>query len=85
MYEIRMLHAVDITDDGLYHITNVVLGMRGQHHVHNKESYERWKKQGKIFDEYITIGPGKCNCGMKSGDCEEYDGHRWHNERFEKE
>lgn len=83
MIDVRF--AVDITADGLYHVTNVVMGMHGQHHVHTKESYERWKKSGKIFDDRIIIGEGKCNCGMEPGDVEEYDGHRWHNNRFEKE
>ena len=82
---IVMTHAVDITEDGLYHVTNCVMGMRGQHHVHTPESYARWKAANKIPDEHIIIGPGKCECGMLPGDCEEHDGHRWHNDRFEKE
>ncbi len=82
---IDMRFAVDITTDGLYHVTNVIMGMRGQHHVHTKESYGRWKEQGKILDDKIIIAEGICNCGMVAGDVKEYDGHRWHNDRFEKE
>jgi hypothetical protein len=84
MLFIDMRHAVDITPDGLYHVTNIVMGMRGQHHVHSKEGYERWKAHNKIPDEKIIIGEGNCNCGMRPGDVEEYDGHKWHSDRFEK-
>ena len=80
---IDMRFVVDITEDGLYHVTNIVMGMRGQHHVHTRESYDRWKANVKNADERILISEGKCNCEMNSGDCEEYDGERWHNGRFE--
>jgi len=85
MMMIDVRFAVDITPDGLYHVTNVVMGMRGQHHVHSKESYERWKAQGNISDDRIIIGEGTCDCGMNPGDVEEFNGRRWHNDRFEKE
>jgi hypothetical protein len=80
---IDMRYAVDITPDGLHHVTNVVMGMRGQHHVHTKEGYDCWKSHNKIPDENIIIGEGNCNCGMNPGDVEEYDGHKWHSDRFE--
>ena len=48
---IDMRFAVDITPDGLYHVTNMVRGMKGQHHVHTEESYDRWKAQGNFSDE----------------------------------
>ena len=81
---IDMRFAVDITPDGLYHVTNMVRGMKGQHHVHTEESYDRWKAQGNISDDRIMISEGTCNCDMKAGAVEEYDGHRWHSDRFEK-
>jgi len=70
------------TPDGLIHVQNFVTGLRGQHHVHDKESFERWKKG--IKREFLHYSKGTCDCGMKSGDVEEYDGQRWHNDKFEK-
>lgn len=82
---IDMRFAVEITAEGFYHVTNVVNGMRGQHHVHTKKSYEKWKSEGNITDDRIIIGKGTCDCGMKPGDVEEFNGRKWHSDRFEKE
>jgi len=80
--EIKMRFAVDITPDKLYHVTNMVMGRKGQHHVHTKEGYEQWKHG--IADDDIFIGEAECDCGLKPGDVKEYDGHTWHNYKFDK-
>lgn len=71
------------TPDGLIHVQNFVMGRNGQHHIHDKESFERWSKQ--IEKENLhTEKVESCNCELKqSGDTEEYDGKRWHNDKFE--
>lgn len=82
MITIRMSFYVTITPDKMYHVQNVIMGQLGQHHIHNKKSYDKWKKG--IRQENITISEGECNCGLKkSGDVREYDGREWHNKRFE--
>lgn len=70
------------TPDGLYHVQNIVMGHFGQHHIHNEKSFQKWKKG--IAKKYIHINEGACSCGLaKSGDTREYDGHEWHNDKFE--
>jgi len=79
---IEMHFYVVRTPDGLYHVTNIVMGHLGQHHVHSEESYERWARGvDKALIHYL--GEGKCNCGLKSGDVREFDGTVWHNPKFE--
>jgi len=69
------------TPDGLIHVQNYVGAYRGQHHVHTRESFERWQREtGASVEE---IRKGECNCGLKAGDVKEYDGYKWHNEKFE--
>jgi len=86
MLSFEMHFYIAKTPDGLYHVQNYVRGIgggSGQHHLHNEESFKRWKKD--IDPKYLHISEEKsCSCGMKrSGDVREYDGHEWHNERFE--
>lgn len=79
---VPMTFIVTITDDGLYHVQNVIMGQMGQHHVHTKESFQRWKKD--IDSKHLKVSQGECNCGLdRSGMVREYDGHEWFNERFE--
>ena len=81
--KIEMHFYVTKTPDGRYHVQNFIRGLRGQHHLHNAESYKRWKKA--IDPECIHASKGTCNCELtRSGDVREYDGREWHNERFEK-
>lgn len=58
---------VTITKNKLYHVQNAIMGMMGQHHVHDKEGFEDWKKAGGIEEQYIHISKGQCNCGLKEG------------------
>jgi len=84
MMTIEMHFYVTKTEDGLYHVQNVVMGHFGQHHIHNEKSFNKWKKN--INPKYIHMFEFKasCNCGLtKSGDVREYDGHEWHNDKFE--
>jgi hypothetical protein len=85
---VNMQFYVSKTEDGLYHVQNCVMGMKGQHHVHNEKSLNKWKKN--IDPENIRVSPlvgmagDLCNCGLKSsGDVTEYDGKTWHNDKFE--
>jgi hypothetical protein len=64
----KMHFYVTITKDGLYHVQNTVMGMMGQHHVHTKEGYRKWKIG--IEKEYLHISNGKC-CDMKDGEVKE--------------
>ena len=70
------------TPDGLYHVQNFVAGLKGQHHVHNEASFQKWKAQ--IDPKNLTISEGECKCGLtQSGQVREYDGREWQNDRFE--
>lgn len=44
--------------DGTIHITNGVMGMSGQHHVHTVAGLERWRRPS---DELIEVR-GECSC-----------------------
>lgn len=82
MLKIEMYFYVTKTSDGMYHVQNIVMGLLGQHHVHNEISYKKWKR--KIDKKFIKESNGECNCGLKkSGDVREYDGLEWHNDKFE--
>lgn len=73
------------TPDGLYHVQNYVGIHKGQHHVHNEASYQKWKAQLSESElEHLHLSEGKCNCGLtESGQTREYDGHEWFNDTFE--
>lgn len=73
MMEIRMRHYVTVTEDGLYHVQNAVMGYFGQHHVHTKKQFEVWVTKNKIAKEDIIMFDGcidgkECNCGLKAGE-----------------
>lgn len=83
MISFEMHFYVTKTPNGLYHVQNYVMGMRGQHHIHDEESFKRWRKG--IDQKFIHVSNGSCDCGLtKSGQVREYDGREWFNERFEK-
>lgn len=82
MMTIRMTYHVTITEDGFYHVQNVVMGHLGQHHVHTKKGYEFWLKNINNKED-IKVSKGKCNCDLNAGDVREYDGHIWHKQEFE--
>lgn len=70
------------TPDGLIHVQNAIMGKNGQHHAHDKDSFERWQKG--IDKENIHFEKTEsCDCELKSGDVKEYDGKVWHNDKFE--
>lgn len=68
------------TPDGTIHIQNAIDGLPGQHHVHTKESFERWRSTLK--PKYLEIKKGECSCGLRPGQVREYDGDVWFNDRF---
>ena len=43
---IDLRFAVDVTPDGLHHVTNVVMGMRGQHMFIPKKAMNVGKRRG---------------------------------------
>jgi len=53
--------------DGSIHVQNAVMGMFGQHHVHDKKGFEEWKKG--VNEEDIIYIDGECDCGLQIGDC----------------
>ena len=75
------------TLEGIYHVQNYVGIHRGQHHIHNESSFQKWLAQfteEKQQDILENVKEGTCECGLtKSGQVREYDGQEWDNERFE--
>jgi len=77
----RMTFCCTRNGDGLIHVTNILAGMTGQHHVHDDESFAAWR--AGISDEDILWDNGKvkrtrsdkpwqhvephCPCGLTSG------------------
>jgi hypothetical protein len=69
------------TPDGMIHIQNYVEGHIGQHHIHFPESFRKWCRETGLK---IEVNDGVCDCRLdESGDVEEYDHRRWHNDRYE--
>lgn len=81
MMSIEMHFYVNRNKDGTIHVQNAVMGMIGQHHIHSKKGFEKWK-QG-ITEKCITSLEGECNCGLKIGDVKDHHGNITHNDRFE--
>lgn len=72
------------TPNGLIHVQNFINGLPGQHHIHNEESFNRWRKRWK--KEALDIEEGECDCGLNvPGMVREYDGAEWFNDKFLKE
>lgn len=84
VFVIRMYFFATECPDGTVHVQNYVQALKGQHHVHSKESFERWrKKTEEETGEEVSLSEGECDCGLKAGDCRECDGYLWHNEKWE--
>ena len=76
-----MRHYVALTQDGLYHVQNMVGAMIGQHHVHTEKGYKEWKKD--IDKKYLHLEKTEfCACGLETGYVKEHDGRVWFNEKF---
>lgn len=67
MFVVEMNFYITKTSDGLYHVQNAVKGQFGQHHVHDEESFNKWKEG--IEEKNLKFLKGECNCGLKNGDC----------------
>ena len=65
LYE--MVHYWHEDQNGLIHVTNMLLGMEGQHHVHTKEGFARWKKMTGVGKNCMRLDATQCNCGLKPG------------------
>ena len=84
MMTVKMHFFATECPDGTIHVQNYVGAYRGQHHVHSKESFEKWKQKTETeLGVSVDMEKGECNCGLKPGDVKEYDGHVWHNEKWE--
>jgi hypothetical protein len=64
----RMKFCAAYNSDGLIHVTNILMGMTGQHHVHDGPSWDAWR--AGIPDEDIIWPSGgprdpahDCQCG----------------------
>ena len=80
MIRIEMEFYATKTPDGKIHVQNVINGLRGQHHVHSAESFERWSRH--VNPGNLEIDEGECGCGLEVGQVREYDGRVWFNDRF---
>lgn len=80
MINIHMHFYATRTPDGKIHVQNAIMGMPGQHHVHNERSFKRWRRG--IKPDALTIEEGTCDCGLDVGQVREYDGHVWSSDRF---
>jgi hypothetical protein len=77
---IEMHFYITKTRDGLYHIQNAISGVLGQHHVHTKTGYEKWKKE--IPKERLHIEEGKVCCDLKAGEVKDHRGNVTVNKLF---
>jgi len=65
------------TEDGLIHVQNYVMGMKGQHKVHTKKGFEKWLKIAKVDRKDVKMTKRTCDCGLKASEVKEYDGRTW--------
>ena len=75
----RMHFYVTITPNGAYHVQNAVAGLLGQHHVHSKAGFERWRQPSDDLVESY----GDCDCGLQVSQVRDHTGHVWNNPNFE--
>jgi len=71
----RMVFSVTRTDDGLVHVQNTVMGLRGQHHVHTAEEFGRWadgapdRGIGPVdLCDIQELRAAACDCGLAAGE-----------------
>ena len=77
MRTIEMHFYVNRNKDGSVHVQNAVMGMLGQHHVHSKKGFEKWKQD--VEESCIKdLGGGECDCGLKIGDVKDHHGNIKH-------
>ena len=81
-FAVRMAFYVQKTDDGLVHVQNFVMGLRGQHHMHTPKGFQNWK-HGISGEDIVVSEGGACGCGLKPGDVRDHDGAVWHKADFE--
>lgn len=76
----QMRFYVSINKDGTYHVQNAVAGNLGQHHVHTKDGFEKWKKD--VDSDAIKMLNGQCNCGLDIGYVKSHTGTITYNPDF---
>jgi len=82
MMSLRMIHCAIETPDGLIHVQNYVMGLRGQHHVHTKDGFKAWLKIANLHKRDVSIQKGSCDCGLTPSEVKEYDGRKWKSDKF---
>jgi hypothetical protein len=82
MFVPHMDFYVVIDANSRYHVQNILMGHDGQHHVHTKESFAKWKKNVDSKDIHISKTKAQCDCGLMPGDVRDHEGHVSHNDRF---
>ncbi len=70
------------TPDGNVHVQNAVMGLMGQHHVHTRAGFLKWKRQVRKEDLRTEKSRSPCGCGLKPGQVREYDGKTWESDRW---
>jgi hypothetical protein len=69
---VRMTFWATRNSDGTIHVTNTIGGMSGQHHVHDAESWDDWKRGdgtptvGPVDDrdiQWLSEATEDCTCG----------------------
>ena len=67
MYEMRFY--CQRTPDGLIHVTNMLMGLQGQHHVHTDTEFRRWAASvtESLIDWEVLKQSSPCTCGLQNG------------------
>ena len=62
----RMTHYCQRNPDGLIHVTNMVGGMTGQHHVHGEAEFKKWSENisESAIDWESLKSCEPCDCGQ---------------------
>lgn len=57
--------------DGLIHVQNAIMGMLGQHHVHDEAGFAAWANNPPAIsnDAIVWLNDVKdCDCGLGNGE-----------------
>ncbi len=67
MYEMRFY--CQRTTNGLIHVTNMLMGLQGQHHVHTDTEFQQWATDvPEVSIDWETLKQSSpCTCGLQNG------------------
>jgi hypothetical protein len=60
-----------VDSKGLVHVQNWVGAYAGQHHVHTKKDFAKWRKTVAAGDLIHMRKATACDCGLKAGEVRE--------------